>query len=90
MEKTRQTENRLDTALQEVYYDPSQPAGFAGVDALHATIRKKFPHLKRSTVRTWLEKQDVYTLHKPSRRKYPRNRVVVHGIDDLVDLAAYA
>ena len=95
MEKTRQTENGLETTLRDIYYDPSQPAGFAGVDALHAAIRKKFPHLKRSTVRDWLEKQDAYTLHKPSRRKYPRNRVVVYGIDDqwqadLADLAAYA
>jgi hypothetical protein len=36
--------------------------------------------------------QDTHTLHKPTRRRFPRRRVVVYGIDhqwqvDLVDLA---
>ena len=29
-------------------------------------------------------KQDTYTLHKPARRHYRRNRVIVGGIDDIV------
>ena len=38
-----------------------------------------------------MSQQDVYTLHKPSRRRYKRSRVIVPGIDaqfqaDLVDL----
>ena len=34
-------------------------------------------------------KQDTYTLHKPARRHYKRNRVNVGGIDELwqMDLA---
>ena len=34
-------------------------------------------------------KQDTYTLHKPARRHYKRNRVIVGGIDELwqMDLA---
>jgi hypothetical protein len=40
----------------------------------------------------WLQSQDTYTLHKPTRRRFPRRRVVFYGIDhqwqaDLVDLA---
>ena len=89
------TRKELNALLRDVYYDPSHPAGFAGVDAVHKEAKKKFPNLRRQDVRAWLEHQDVYTLHKPSRRRYPRNRVVVYGIDDqwqadLVDLAAYA
>ena len=43
-------------------------------------------------VREWLQSQDTYTLHKPTRRRFPRRRVVVYWIDhqwqaDLVDLA---
>ena len=95
MEKTQSTENELETVLRDVYYDPSQPAGFAGVDAVYNAVKKRIPNLKRPTVQTWLENQDAYTLHKPSRRHYTRNRVVVYGIDDqwqadLVDLTAYA
>ena len=40
----------------------------------------------------WLSGQDTYTLHKPVRRRFPRRRVVVPGIDhqwqaDLVDVS---
>lgn len=33
--------------------------------------------------------QKVYTRHKPSRKKFKRNRVIANGIDDLwqIDLA---
>ena len=33
-------------------------------------------------MRNWLRSQETYTLHKPVRRNYPRNRVFVAGIDD--------
>jgi hypothetical protein len=46
----------------------------------------------KKQVREWLQSQDTYTLHKPTRQRFPRRRVVVYGIDhqwqtDLVDLA---
>jgi transposase InsO family protein len=46
----------------------------------------------KKEVREWLQPQDTYTLHKPTRRRFPSRRVVVYGIDhqrqvDLVDLA---
>ena len=46
----------------------------------------------KKEVREWLQSQDTYTLHKPTRRRFPRRQVVVYGIDhqwqaDLVDLA---
>ena len=85
----------METVLRDIYYDPSHPAGFASVDKLYLAGKKRIPNLKRAAVRTWLQNQDTYTLHKPSRRRYPRNRVIVYGIDeqwqaDLVDLTAYA
>ena len=46
----------------------------------------------KKQVREWLQSHDTYTLHKPTRRRFPRRLVVVYGIDhqwqaDLVDLA---
>ena len=81
--------------LREIYYDPSHPAGFAGIGSVYAAAKKRLPNLTRTAVRTWLKNQDTYTLHRPSRRRYDRNKVVVNGIDDqwqadLVDLSAYA
>ena len=82
-------------ALRKIYYDPSHPAGFSGVETVYDAVRKRFPRLKRTAVHNWLRHQDTYTLHRSSRRRYSRNRVRVNGIDDqwqadLVDLSAYA
>ena len=33
-------------------------------------------------MRTWLRKQDTYTLHKPVRYRFQRNRVIVGAIDE--------
>ena len=46
----------------------------------------------KEEVREWFQSQDTYTLHKPTRRRFTRRRVVVYGIDhqwqvELVDLA---
>ena len=45
-------------------------------------------------VSEWLAREDAYTLQKPARINYKRNRVIVHGIDiqfqaDLVDMSIY-
>ena len=45
--------------------------------------------ISRAQLKKWLMKQDTYTLHKPARRHYKKNRVIVGGIDELwqMDLA---
>ena len=83
----------MDDVLREIYYDPSHPAGYSGLEPVYKAAKKKLPTLKRNQVQLWLKKQDTYTLHKPSRRKYNRNRVTVFGIDeqwqaDLVDVSS--
>ena len=52
------------------------------------------PRTKKET-KEWLQTQDAYTLHKPTRRRFPRRQVVAYGIDhqwqaDLVDLGKLA
>ena len=47
--------------------------------------------ISRKQIVEWLMKQDVYTLHKPVRRNFKRNHVLVGGIDqqwqmDLADM----
>ena len=78
--------------LTSIYLDPSQPASFGGLDAVYRAIKEKGKNkISRKKVLDWLSQQDVYTLHKPARRRYKRSRVIVFGIDeqfqaDLVDL----
>ena len=45
--------------------------------------------LSRKQISQQLMSQDTYTLHKPARRIFKRNRVIVGGIDDewQMDLA---
>ena len=79
--------------LQKVYYDPAHPAGFGGLEAVYRAAAEDGVPITRHRVAEWLKKQETYTLHKPARKSYPRNRVMVSGIDiqwqaDLADLSS--
>lgn len=82
----------MEKALKEIYYDPSQPGSFGGVESIYrAVLARGHKKIPRKKIQEWLQKQETYTLHKPARRRYTRNRVIVGGIDDywqadLVDL----
>jgi hypothetical protein len=73
-------------SLGRVYYDPKHSAGFGSV----AKIVKASKY-KRRDVEEWLSGQNAYTLHKPVRKKFPRNHYTVSNIDvweiDLADLS---
>lgn len=71
-----------------VYFDPSQPGSFGGVEALTRATGGR-----REDARKWLEKLISYTVHKPIRKKFPRRMVQVRGPfsgwqADLVDMQA--
>jgi len=68
--------SKRDT-LQKIYYDPTHPAGFGSLQDLTAASG-----LPRKFVREWLSGQNTYTLHRPSRIKFPRRRTIVSGIED--------
>ena len=42
--------------------------------------------LRKRDVKEWLQQQDTYTLHKPIKRKFKRNKVIVPHIDYMWDL----
>lgn len=74
--------------MEETYQNPEHVASFGGVDALYRAAHKK---IKKKDIKQWLESVDAYTLHKPIRRKFKTNRVIVYNIDqqwqaDLVDV----
>ncbi|GFX77689.1 uncharacterized transposon-derived protein F54H12.3 [Trichonephila clavipes] len=65
---------------------------FGGVEALHGSLKGKY---SKKDVKHWLSQKDAYTLHKPVRHKFQRNRVFVSDIDrqfqaDLVDMQSLA
>ena len=69
--------------MESTYYDLSAPASYGGLSKYKPKVYTK------KEVREWLQSQDTYT---PIRRRFPRRRVVVYGIDhqwqaDLVDVS---
>ncbi|GFV68135.1 uncharacterized transposon-derived protein F54H12.3 [Trichonephila clavipes] len=74
------------------YENPEVPNSFGGVEALHRSVKGKY---SKKDVKHWLSQKDAYTLHKPVRHKFQRNRVFVSDIDrqfqaDLVDMQSLA
>jgi hypothetical protein len=72
-----------------MYFDPSHPAGFSTLNKLHAAAKKT--GVTRRKLETWLQKQDTYTLHRPVRKRFPRNPYTVTNVldfweCDIVDL----
>ena len=93
-------QSTVDEYLKSVYYDPKQevseelktgsPGSFGGIESLYRDVKQeeKFK-LSGKQISDWLLSQDTYTLHKPARRNFRRNRVIVGGIDEewQMDLA---
>ena len=56
--------------LEQLYYDPKSPAGYAGEQALCKLAKQSSIKVKLQDVRDWLRKQQTYTLHKPIRKNF--------------------
>jgi Integrase core domain/Chromo (CHRromatin Organisation MOdifier) domain len=74
--------------MEEVYFNAK--TGYTGVEPLVKRSKSS-----RKTAIKWLEMQPAYSLHKPVRKKFTRNKVLVSHIDeqwavDLVDLQTLA
>ena len=78
-----------DDQLKEIYYDAKRPGGLGGIDALFREAHKSDPTITRDHVAHFLRRQRTYSLHKPYRKRFPRNKTIVGGIDKQwqVDLA---
>ena len=82
----------MEAVLRQMYQKPDQPASFGGVNALHRALKGR---VKVKKIQKWLQTKDSYTLHKPLRHKFQRNRVIVGGLNeqfqsDLVDMQSLA
>lgn len=81
----------LDKTLRRLYYDPRNPASYSSIAKLYKACRLENPHVTYSNVKDWLAGERVYSLHKPTRHIFRRNKSVVSRVDeqwqaDLVDM----
>ena len=67
--------------MDNIYYDPKQPAGFGSVAKL-----VKAGKTNNRNVEEWLSSQNMYTLHKPTRKRFSRNPYTVTNIDDVWEM----
>lgn len=70
----------MDKELSKLYYNIKKPSGFSSIDSLWKATGGKYT---RSQVVNWLQKQETYTLHRPMRKKFKRNKYFVTNIDDV-------
>lgn len=74
--------------LSRVFYDPKHPASYQGAQKLYNVARREFKGDKPiglRRIRRWLEKQDVYSINRPVKRTFARNRVIVQKRFDQFD-----
>jgi transposase InsO family protein len=70
----------VDEQLKSIYYSPNHPAAFSTLKALYNATNRE---ISRENIARWLEKQKTYTLHRPKRKRFPRNFYDVDNIGDL-------
>lgn len=66
--------------MENLYSDSANPGGLSGVERFFKQSGQKST---RAQVTTHLSGVPAYTLHKPRRYKFPRNKFIIKGIDDL-------
>ena len=56
---------------------------YGGVESLYREAKKQKIKVSRQQVEKWLSKELSYTLHKPVRKRFSRNKTIVFYIDEL-------
>lgn len=80
--------------LREIYYNPSNPAGYGSAQKLYEAAKLKDKEFTKEEIDKWLSKQRAHFLSK-TVKKFPRRKVLVRGVQhqyqaDLMDFAAIA
>jgi len=82
--------------LQEIYYNPANPVSFSGPNKLFRYVKKIGKHvISKYKMKKWLQRQEAYSLHRPLRWEFKRNKLIITGIDDqwsadLMDMVKFA
>lgn len=78
---------RWEEYLKAIYYDPKHAGSYSSPKKLWRVVRAggKFV-VSLNKIKKWLSRQDTYTMHRPSRKRFKRNIIVVDGMDELWDM----
>ena len=89
MKSDMKTKNH--SVLERLYYNLKSSSGLSGINKLYKEVRNKKYNISKKEVEKWLSTQPAYSLHRPIRKKFRRNKTLVYGIDeqwqiDLIDM----
>ena len=78
--------------INKEYTTPSNPGAFSGKTSFIKELKNKKIKYNKKEINDWFLNEDSYTIHKPIKKNFKRNRVIVSGIDDtwqadLIDLS---
>ena len=81
----------MERKLKSLYSDPKSAASFSSPENLYHEYHKTNKNVKRSDIARFLETQKTYTLHRPRKKNFLRNKTCSPGIDvdwqaDLADM----
>ena len=72
--------------LVKIYETASNPGSFGGVDALYREAKRNKLKVTKKQVTEWQSNKLSYTLHKPVRKIFQRNKTRVFYVDELWQL----
>lgn len=84
--------NELEAGLLKLYYSTESSGGYGGIERLvRAAKASGVPGVTRANVRNFLDRQQAYSLHKPTVHKFKTRKTYVARIDqqwqaDLADM----
>ena len=76
---------KWERVLSEIYFDPKQPSAFSGPLKVYNTLVKRKVRVTLPQVVEWVQNQDAYSLLRPVRYRFHRQRIVTSGLDDMWD-----
>ena len=65
----------------KIYYHPEEEGSYGGIQKLLRAVKQKGLRVSIKTIKDYLGRQASYSLHKPSRKNFKRNQIIVGGID---------
>jgi hypothetical protein len=85
---------QLDVALREIYFKRKRSIHFDG-KTISKCKGRRCTGCQQENVKTWLQTQNTYIIHKPSRKHYKTQRTYVDGLAqqiqmDLVDMSKFS
>ena len=73
--------------LRQIYFVVKNPISYAGPTKILRYQRKEGRYsVGLSAIKQWLQDIDAYSLQRPQRYKFKRNRVTSQGLDVLFDV----